>query len=55
MTSSKGTIQVESLIGVLSFYVIDADIPFLLSLRDLDSLGVYYNNLLNTLVRKNTT
>ena len=55
MTSSKGTVQVKSLIGVLSFHVVDANTPFLLLLYDLNSLGVYYNNLSNTLVGKNTT
>ena len=47
--------RVQSPIGNLSFHVVDADTPFLLSLHDLDKLNVYYNNLSNMLIGKNTT
>ena len=32
----KGTIAVQSLIGIVEFHVINADTPFLLCLQDLD-------------------
>jgi hypothetical protein len=54
-TTSKGTVKVDTPLGALIFHVVDADTPFLLSLHDLDKMGVYYNNLTNRLVRKEMT
>jgi hypothetical protein len=53
-TGSKGVVRVDSPIRVLTFHVVDTDTLFLLSLHDLDTLGIYYNNLSNTLVGKDT-
>jgi hypothetical protein len=53
-TGSKGTVKVHSPVGVLTFHIVDTDTPFLLSLHNLDSLEIYYNNLSNTLVGKDT-
>jgi hypothetical protein len=38
MASSIGTVEVDSLIGKVYFYVVHADTPFLLCLADMDSL-----------------
>ncbi len=40
----------KSLVGIVDFHVVKADTPFLLSLADIDSLQIYYNNLKNTVV-----
>ena len=48
--TSIGTVQVNTPIGSIVFHVVEADTPFLLSLRDLDKLGFYFNNLKNCLV-----
>ena len=45
--TSIGAVIVKTPIGNVDFYVIQADTLFLLSLKDLDLLGVYFNNLIN--------
>ncbi len=52
-TSSMGSICVETPIGSIIFHVVDADTPFLLSLTDMDHLGVYYDNVQDLLVKHN--
>ena len=37
----------------MDFHVIKLDTPFLMSLKDMDRLGVYLNNTTNQLVGKN--
>ncbi len=49
-TSSIGSATVTTPIGQVEFHIVQADTPFLLSLADMDQLGVYLNNLTNTLV-----
>ena len=49
-TSSVGSIVVETPIGQVEFHIMHAKTPFLLSLADMDKLGVYFNNLTNSLV-----
>ena len=49
-TSSVGSITVSTPVGTMEFYVVKADIPFLLCLADLDSLRSYYNNLKDVVV-----
>src|SRR5450432_3776685 len=51
-TTSIGSIDLHTLIGIVQFYVMEADIPFLLCLADMDTLQVYYNNLRNVIVTK---
>jgi len=46
---------VQLLVGEIVFYVIYANTPFLISLRDLDFLGCYYNNLTNKVVTPTLT
>jgi len=45
-----GSLKVQLLVGEIVFYIICANTLFLISLRDLDSLGCYYNNLTNKVV-----
>jgi hypothetical protein len=49
-TSSIGSTKVETPIGQVEFHIMTANTPFLLSLADMDKLGVYFNNLTNSLV-----
>ena len=44
------SIIVETLIGQVEFYIITLKTPFLLSLADINKLGVYFNNLTNLLI-----
>jgi len=50
-----GSLKVQLLVGEIVFYVIRANTPFFISLRDLDSLGYYYNNLTNKVVTPTLT
>ena len=52
-TSSIGTIDVNTPIGTVTFHVVDADVPFLLCLQDLDRLGAKYDNLANVIIQGN--
>jgi hypothetical protein len=36
----------------VTYYILNTDTPFLLSLIDADKLGAYFNNVLNVIVRK---
>lgn len=49
-TSSIGSALVNTPIGQVEFHVMLCKTPFLLSLDDMDALGVYFNNLTNVLV-----
>jgi hypothetical protein len=42
--------MVETPIGQVEFHIMHAKTLFLLSLADMDKLGVYFNNLTNSLV-----
>ena len=50
---SKGTIEVETPIGVITFRVMGTTTPLLLCLDDMDRLGVRFDNLNNELVQGN--
>ena len=50
-TTSRGAANVPLPIGNVTFYVIEADTPFLLSLADMTRLRVYLNNVSKELVR----
>jgi hypothetical protein len=39
-------------ISVVTFYIINAKIPFLLCFKDIDRLKVYINNLKNAIILK---
>jgi transposase InsO family protein len=50
-TTNLGTATVQTALGTIIFEVIDAPTPFLLCLRDMDRLGVYFDNTTNELVQ----
>ncbi len=52
--SSMGFVFIQTPIGHIEFYIIKADTPFLLCLADMDRLGVYFNNINNSLIMKST-
>ena len=49
-TSFIGFVTVNILISNIKFYIIKANIPFLLYLIDINTIKVYYNNLKNILI-----
>ena len=49
-TSSIGSAIVNTPISQVEFHIMHAKTPFLLSLADMDKLGVYFNNLSNVIV-----
>jgi hypothetical protein len=55
LTAFKNTVQMNTSLKILAFHVIKADTSFLLSLHNLDKIGVYFNNLTNQLVQGQTT
>jgi hypothetical protein len=42
---SIGSIIVDMPVSSTEFYIVKADTPFLLCLKDMDTLQIYYNNL----------
>ena len=44
------TININSLINKVQFYIIKADTPFLLYLVDMDRLYIKYNNLKDVII-----
>jgi hypothetical protein len=48
--SSIRSVMIQTPIGNVEFHVVQADTPFLLCLANMDTLGVYYNNLTDCLV-----
>ena len=45
LTALIGSVAVKTLIGLVNFYIVKADTPFLLYLADMDRLQIYYNNI----------
>jgi len=50
LISLVGSLKVQLPVREIVFYIICTNTPFLISLRDLNSLGYYYNNLTNKVV-----
>ena len=50
LTLLIGLAKVTTLIGIIKFYIIKVNTPFLLCLADIDHLQVYFNNLENILI-----
>jgi transposase InsO family protein len=48
-TTSIGSVNVDTPLGTIEFHIVDVDTPFLLCLKDMDSLGAYFNNVSNKL------
>lgn len=49
-TISRGSISINTPISICTINIVNANTPFLLSLDDLDSNGIFLNNLTSTLV-----
>jgi hypothetical protein len=47
---SIGSIDVPTPIGTIQFHILEVMTPFLLSIKDMDRLGIYFNNTKNILV-----
>ena len=45
-----GTIDINSPVGKIQFYIIKADTPFLLYLVDMDKLYIKYDNLKDIII-----
>jgi hypothetical protein len=52
-TISIGFALVPILIKTVEFHIVDTNIPFLLSLADIDKLKVFLNNITNMLLTAN--
>ena len=50
LTALIKLVMVKTLIGLINFYIVKIDTPFLLCLIDMDRLQVYYNNIIDTLI-----
>ena len=50
LTTLIRLVAVKTPIGLVNFYIVKADTPFLLYFMDIDRLQVYYNNVTNTLI-----
>ncbi len=51
--SSIGIVQVLTSVGTANFDVVDTSTSFLLYLKDMDTLGIYLNNISNQLICQN--
>ncbi|KAF2726476.1 hypothetical protein EJ04DRAFT_571234 [Polyplosphaeria fusca] len=52
---SLGSARIHNPLGTVTYHILDTPTPFLLSLADADRLGAYYNNVLDIIVRKDST
>lgn len=50
-TLSISTVNLDIPIGLIVFYIVQADTPFILCFADIDKLGVFFNNIINKLVQ----
>ena len=50
--SAEVPFPVGSMVLKATFHIVDADVPFLLCLADMDRLGVYYDNIDDQLIHK---
>ncbi|TAQ84457.1 hypothetical protein B7494_g7204, partial [Chlorociboria aeruginascens] len=48
---AKGTVQVPTPLGEITFHVVPTNTPFLMCLQDMDALGARFDNLRNLLVQ----
>lgn len=49
----KGVVQVPTPLGTITFHVVPANTPFLLCLKDMDNIGVFFDNTRNVLIQGN--
>lgn len=51
--SSIDIVQILISIGIINVHIVDIPILFLLCLKDIDTLGIYLNNITNQLICQN--
>ncbi len=51
--SSIGIVQVLTPVGTANFHFVDTPTPFLLCLKDIDTRGIFFNNITNQLICQN--
>ncbi|OLN86803.1 hypothetical protein CCHL11_07892 [Colletotrichum chlorophyti] len=49
-----GTISIENPLKQVTYYILDAPIPFLFSLYNTNRLGAYFNNIDNIIIQKDS-
>jgi hypothetical protein len=49
--ASRGTVDVSTPLGTITFYVLPTNTPFLFCIKDMDNMGVELHNLKNVLVQ----
>ncbi len=45
-----GIVHIFIFIGIINFHIVNIPTPFLLCLKDIDTLGIYLNNITNQLI-----
>jgi hypothetical protein len=50
-----GSVHITNPLGMVTYYVLDTNTPFLLSLQDADKLSAFFNNIDNVIVCKDGT
>lgn len=48
--SSIDTVQVDTPVGTANFHIVDTLIPFLHCFKNMDTYGVYLNNIINQII-----
>jgi hypothetical protein len=49
--TSQGTVDVSTLLGIITFHVLPTNTPFLFCIKDIDNISVKLHNLKNVLVQ----
>ncbi|KAI3539282.1 hypothetical protein CSPX01_08945, partial [Colletotrichum filicis] len=49
---SLGSIIISTLFSNITFYILLINTPFLYYLRDINKLGIYFNNINNLLIKR---
>jgi hypothetical protein len=49
--ASRGTVNVSTPLGTITFHVLPTNTPFLFCIKDMDNIGVELHNLKNVLVQ----
>ena len=48
--TSFGTIRVQTPLGFITFYIVSINTPFLFCIKNMDKLGVKFNNFKNVFI-----
>ncbi|KAH7007245.1 hypothetical protein EDB80DRAFT_577945, partial [Ilyonectria destructans] len=49
-----GTLSVDRLLGMITYFITEGNTPFLFYLKDIDNKGIIFNNISNKLINKQT-